>query len=266
MSKINPSYSERHYNELLKELAHIYPQKEEIETTDIIEKIKVLENYSLDKNRFFCLFSQVKFFPLYISQNSTHSFGYTPEELYNKGLIGVLKMAHWKQLPLVITVHRWGKRFQKIVDKSIPISNQEAFYCGIKLKDKWGKVRTLFIKQRILVANETQPILSFLDVEDISAIYKSDYVWGRLVAQDEQQFICRAFFQAGTKSEYADILSTRELEILKLATEQKNNTEISGLLNISKNTVERHRKNMIARVGVIDMTALMHICKMAQVL
>ena len=127
-------------------------------------------------------------------------------------------------------------------------------------------MRTLFIKQRILVANETQPVLSFLEIEDITAIYKSDYVWGRLIAKDEQQFICRAFFQAGTKNEYADILSARELEILKLATEQKKNTEISELLGISKNTVERHRKNMIARIGVTDMTALMHICKLAQVL
>lgn len=103
MSKINPSYSERHYYQLLKELSNIYPIKEEIDTTHIIEKIKTLETYSLDKNRFFCLFSQVQFFPLYISQNSTHSFGYTPEELYKKGLIGVLKMTHWKQLPLPIT-------------------------------------------------------------------------------------------------------------------------------------------------------------------
>ena len=177
-------------------------------------------------------------------------------------MIGVLKMTHWKQLPLVVTVHRWGKKFQKIVAKSVPISNQEAFYCGIKLKDKWGKMRTLFIKQRILVATETQPVLSFLEIEDITGIYKSDYIWGRFVSQDDQQFVCRAFFQAGTKSEYADILSPRELEILKLATEQKNNTEISELLGISKNTVERHRKNMIARVGVTDMTALMHICKL----
>ncbi|GEM_PF-2931069 len=266
MSNLNPSYSERHYQELLKELAAIYPHKEEIDPTPIIEKIKVLETYSLDKNRFFSLFSQEKFFPLYISQNITPSFGYTPEELYKKGLIWVLKRAHWKQLPLVVTVHRWGKKFQKIVDNSLPINNQEAFYCGIKLKDRWGKMRTLFIKQRILTANSTHPILSFLDIEDITAIYKSDYVWGRLIAKDEQQFICRAFFQAGTKNEYADILSARELEILKLATEQKKNTEISELLGISKNTVERHRKNMIARIGVTDMTALIHICKLAQVL
>lgn len=266
MSKVNPSYSERHYQELQKELATIYPHKEEIDTTPIIEKIKILETYSLDKNRFFSLFSQVDFFPLYISQNITPSFGYTPEELYQKGLFWVLKKAHWKQLPLVVTVHRWGKKFQKIVDKSLPINSQEASYCGIKLKDKWGKMRTLFIKQRILTANETHPLLSFLEIEDITAIYKSDYVWGRLFAQDEQQSICRAFFQAGTKSEYADILSPRELEILKLAVEQKNNTQISELLSISKNTVERHRKNMIARVGVTDMTALIHVCKLAQVL
>ena len=47
--------------------------------------------------------------------------------------------------------------------------------------------------------------------------------------------------------------------------ENKSNQEIGTLLNISKNTVERHRKNMIARVGAKDMTALIIICKLVKI-
>jgi len=52
---------------------------------------------------------------------------------------------------------------------------------------------------------------------------------------------------------------------LQLAKINKSNQEIALLLNISKNTVERHRKNMIARVGVKDMTTLIRICQLAKV-
>lgn len=37
-------------------------------------------------------------------------------------------------------------------------------------------------------------------------------------------------------------LAESELKVLQLEAQQKNDMEISGILNISKNTVERHRK------------------------
>ena len=56
------------------------------------------------------------------------------------------------------------------------------------------------------------------------------------------------------------------MEILHLIIAKKDNITISETLGISKNTVERHRKNMIARLGVTDMTALIHICQLCQLL
>ena len=87
-----------------------------------------------------------------------------------------------------------------------------------------------------------------------------------MVAKTDNTTISRAYFQEGKKKEYADILSVREIEILRLIIEKKDNMTISETLGISKNTVERHRKNMIARLGVTDMTALIHVCQLCQFL
>lgn len=46
---------------------------------------------------------------------------------------------------------------------------------------------------------------------------------------------------------FKQVLSKREKEILHLIMEGKQNKEIADLLNISKETVDRHRKNMINR-------------------
>jgi len=46
------------------------------------------------------------------------------------------------------------------------------------------------------------------------------------------------------------LLSTRELEIIKLIAEGKSHKEVAELLFISNRTVEHHRENMIKKLNV----------------
>tara|TARA_B100000795_G_scaffold165887_1_gene124787 strand:- start:74 stop:715 length:642 start_codon:yes stop_codon:yes gene_type:complete len=55
------------------------------------------------------------------------------------------------------------------------------------------------------------------------------------------------------------ILTVREREILKLITEERNNTDIALALDISKRTVETHKKNMILKTGVTNTVGLIKI-------
>ncbi len=49
-----------------------------------------------------------------------------------------------------------------------------------------------------------------------------------------------------------DVLSARELEVLKLVAEGRSTNEIAGDLVISPRTVERHRANIMDKLGVRD--------------
>jgi two-component system, NarL family, response regulator NreC len=51
-------------------------------------------------------------------------------------------------------------------------------------------------------------------------------------------------------------LSTREIEVLTLIAEGKTNKEITTLLNISMNTVETHRLNLMKKLDIHDRTQL----------
>ena len=141
-------------------------------------------------------------------------------------------------------------------------------YCsGLKLRDKSNKWRTFILKQKTLTIDKrNRALLSFNELEEITSFSKGDFFWYRPTCTYQGNKITRAYFSNGKKKEYSDILSPRELEILQLVAQQKSNQEISEQLEISKNTVERHRKNMIARVGVIDMTALIRIAQIVQIL
>jgi len=174
MSQLSPSWSKKHYDELLKELDKIYHADQNTDIDQYIEKIKILEQFSLDQKRFFCLFSQIDFYFIYISNNIVHALGYTPEEIYKKGLLFAFKRVFWKQVPMALKVNQWGNRFRKVLGKNVPSNiQQELFYCGAKFKNKEGKVKTFFIKQKILTTNGTVPLLSFMDVEDITSLYKT---------------------------------------------------------------------------------------------
>jgi len=55
------------------------------------------------------------------------------------------------------------------------------------------------------------------------------------------------------------ILTSREKQILKLITEEAENSEIAITLDISKRTVETHKKNMILKLGVKNTVGLIKI-------
>ncbi|HZA86513.1 MAG TPA: response regulator transcription factor, partial [Acidimicrobiales bacterium] len=53
-----------------------------------------------------------------------------------------------------------------------------------------------------------------------------------------------------------DVLTRRELEIVKLIAEGESTKEIAELLVISPKTVERHRANMLEKLGMRDRVQL----------
>jgi DNA-binding NarL/FixJ family response regulator len=61
---------------------------------------------------------------------------------------------------------------------------------------------------------------------------------------------------ARTGESHRELLTPREEEILKLVAEAHTNDEIGGLLHISKKTVERHRANILEKLGMRDRVQL----------
>jgi DNA-binding NarL/FixJ family response regulator len=62
--------------------------------------------------------------------------------------------------------------------------------------------------------------------------------------------------RARTGEAHRELLTPREEEILKLVAEAHTNDEIGELLTISKKTVERHRANILEKLGMRDRVQL----------
>jgi DNA-binding NarL/FixJ family response regulator len=68
--------------------------------------------------------------------------------------------------------------------------------------------------------------------------------------------LIRDYVERGGEDEHFDVLTPRELEVLKLIAEAHSSKEIATLLFISIKTVERHRQNILDKLGMRDRVEL----------
>ncbi len=83
-----------------------------------------------------------------------------------------------------------------------------------------------------------------------AAIKRETYVSSILSGELFQELMTHA------ADEEDDILSPREIEVLHLIAEGYTNAEIGQILNISVKTVEKHRSNLMEKLGIHDMAGL----------
>jgi DNA-binding NarL/FixJ family response regulator len=72
------------------------------------------------------------------------------------------------------------------------------------------------------------------------------------------QALMREYIERARAGEaiHGELLTAREEEILKLVAEAHTNDEIGAMLHISKKTVERHRANILEKLGMRDRVQL----------
>ena len=68
--------------------------------------------------------------------------------------------------------------------------------------------------------------------------------------------LIRAFLESGGREGSEDPLTPRETEVVKLIAEGHTSREIGEVLSISEKTVERHRANILEKLGLRDRVAL----------
>jgi DNA-binding NarL/FixJ family response regulator len=68
--------------------------------------------------------------------------------------------------------------------------------------------------------------------------------------------LVRDFVERGGAGEQFDVLTPRELEVLKLIAEAKTSKDIAAMLYISVKTVDRHRQNILDKLGMRDRVEL----------
>ncbi len=247
--------------------AYLVPKnaKKTLNLNLVIAQIKQIEPLLINNKRFIGLFSHTSFTPVYASNNLVKKIGFTRENFYNSDVLNFMKLLHQKHIFSPYRICSWITKFMER-NEQLSIEDNVLSICGIKIRDKDGLVKTGFLKVRNFKnALNQNTALSFFEIEDISNIYKGDFYWLRITNKDSYRNYTKCYISNGTKKEYLDLFTPRELEVLTLSKEQKSLEEIATTLNLSKETVKRHRKNMLARSGLKDIPSLIHICYLCDI-
>jgi len=116
------------FDQFVKHFIEGHEQSKPADIERFIQEIKILEKYSLDSKRYYCLFDHSKFYPAYISADVEKEGGYSIDYILNQGLFFIFKMIHWKQLLLPFKVAKWGNHFLKLLDPTTePVIDIEVF-------------------------------------------------------------------------------------------------------------------------------------------
>jgi DNA-binding NarL/FixJ family response regulator len=86
-----------------------------------------------------------------------------------------------------------------------------------------------------------------------AALRGEPFLYPSAIAALVRDFLDRAREGAATP---ADPLTPRELQVVKLVAEAHTNEQIAAVLHISPKTVERHRENVMAKLGMRDRVEL----------
>lgn len=133
---------------------------------------------------------------------------------------------------------------------------------GVKFYNKTGETMKWYLSTFPLeLDSKGKPILLFIFIQDITHLMKGDDYWIRGVFGKEEKKVF-VYHSAENRIIEQEILSEREKEVLKYIKQGLNTRQIADILAISPNTVDNHRRNMLARTGTRDTTALVHLCKM----
>jgi DNA-binding NarL/FixJ family response regulator len=94
-------------------------------------------------------------------------------------------------------------------------------------------------------------------IEAIKTVHEGDmYFSGDIRNKIVNSFTGKKVSDEAYFNEYFGMLSDREYEILKLVAEEYSNKEIADTLHISSGTVETHKKNIMAKLGVKNAVGL----------
>lgn len=195
---------------------------------------------------------------LYLSKNVNDIWGYRIEDNSILGVLQYVNMLSFNHALFPIIAGNWYIKCLKSVAYEDKI-NQKIAFVGAQFKTRFGQTKRTFIQTGHLEEDtDRNPINIINSIQDISHLMKDDFWWGRYAYGDDCQKV-KYYHSSVGKAVDGDIVSDREKDILKLIQQGLDSPEIADKLCLSLSTIHTHRKNMLARTGMKDVTALLQI-------
>jgi DNA-binding CsgD family transcriptional regulator len=244
------------FNAVKNEIGILYGGHQEVITAPNDANINA---FSRNEHSVKVTFDAVNFKILTISDNVEAIYGYSQADLCQLDMSFVLGLFELDHFLFPHTMYKW---VNGIAEKGVDVVNYKGVYCGLKVKHKEGHVMRVMLRHSALEQYDNGGIrIAAFTLDNISHLIRGDFYWGRISYGIDKTHI-HHLISTDNKDMPNDIISVREKEVLRLVAQGMESSEIAKKLFISSFTVDNHRRNMIAKTGVRDITSLLQICQM----
>ena len=218
----------------------------------------LLDLLSQNSNTVIAVISLKDYRKLYLSKNVKDIWGYNIEDNLVLGILQYVNMMSFNHALFPIIAGKWYLNCLNSVAYKDKI-NQKVAFIGAQFKTRIGQTKRTFIQTGHLEEDtDRNPINIINSIQDISHLMKDDFWWGRYAYGEDGQKV-KYYHSSIGKAVDGDIITDREKDILRLIQQGFDSAEIADKLCLSLATIHTHRKNMLARTGMKDVTALLQI-------
>jgi DNA-binding CsgD family transcriptional regulator len=249
------------------EMGKLIPDFDGVDYQPFIENVLLLDELGNQPNLFIGVWAVKTANLVWFSQNYEEFFGYPKAEFLEKGMrlafkgiAAVHKMYFFQLITNYMQFFLYSNEKQRRENISIQ-------HCGIiALNPKTGEKDTYFMRQHCIKYNDAgQPALFLCIIEKVDHLIKGDRYWIRYEAGKSDKNFAH-FHSDELLLTKGDLLTAREMEILRLVNDGLESDAIAEKLFISIHTVDKHRKNMLQKMDAKNSTAMLHMAKLCRMI
>lgn len=228
--------------------------------THHIKKILELDVYLPYSSTFFCITNTQNLTFEFISKNMSSCIGLNKDTLLKEGMRHFWKQIHPEDIEL------WLKALNDLMVftlENIPVEQRHRmnYTWNYRLKNAEGiYVNIIQNTSPIELDSDMKPIIGLAHYTVLDSKIKMP-ITGTAKLLNENNTYETKYFNNFSQKQLTGGLSHRERDVIRLLTINKSSKEIAERLNISPNTVDTHRRNILKKLNISSTGELIGMLK-----
>lgn len=230
-----------------------------------IKKIMELDVYLPYSSTFFCITNTQNLTFEFISKNMSSCIGLNKDTLLREGMRSFWNRIHPEDIEL------WLKALNDLMVytlEDIPLDQRQRMSYTWNYRLKTANETYVNIIQNtspIEFDGDMKPIIGLAHYTVIDAKIKMPITGTAKLLNDNNEYETK-YFNNYSQKQLTGGLSNRERDVIRLLTINKSSKEIADSLNISSNTVDTHRRNILKKLGISSTGELVGMLKINKTL
>ena len=244
-------------NSIYNEIFDTYPK---VEIEEHINKLIELDFYYPYNSTYYCITNTVHQSFEYVSKNFTACTGLSKEKMLAGGMDYYWSLFHPEDIDL------WLKSLTNLMVFTMSELTDEqrtrmSYTWNYRIKIKDSSYVNIVQNTTPLQFDETnKPIIGLAHYTVLDGNIKMDICASAKYLNDKNEYET-LFYQNVSTSNLLGNISNRERDIVRLIITKKTSDEISKKLNISKHTVDTHRRNILKKLDISSTFELVNFFK-----